>query len=195
VNLNPGGGQWQTDLIGYDAVKSFGSPSYWAQVMFANNKGDQVLPYTGLTPQTLPPAATAPAAGGGGRRGGGGGAPAPAATAPATGAGGRRGGGGAPAANEPLFVSTTKDDATGDIILKMVNVREVDQTIEITIAGAPTIQRNATGWEMTGSVTEGNSLTEPKHIAPKPMTINDAGPTWTHKFPGNSITVVRFKTK
>ena len=27
VNVNPGGMQWETDLIGYDAVKSYGSPS------------------------------------------------------------------------------------------------------------------------------------------------------------------------
>jgi beta-xylosidase/alpha-L-arabinofuranosidase len=36
--------QWGTNLIGYDAVRSFGSPSYYAQVMLAQNKGDVVLP-------------------------------------------------------------------------------------------------------------------------------------------------------
>ncbi len=34
VNVNPGAMQWPTDLIGYDAEKSYGSPSYYAQVMF-----------------------------------------------------------------------------------------------------------------------------------------------------------------
>jgi alpha-N-arabinofuranosidase len=43
VNINPGGMQWETDLIGYDAVKSFGSPSYYAQVMFAKYLGDHTL--------------------------------------------------------------------------------------------------------------------------------------------------------
>src|SRR6185312_425861 len=28
VNVNPGGMQWKTDLIGYDALRSYGSPSY-----------------------------------------------------------------------------------------------------------------------------------------------------------------------
>ncbi len=31
------------NLIGYDALRSFGSPSYYAQVMLAQNKGDVVL--------------------------------------------------------------------------------------------------------------------------------------------------------
>ncbi len=31
VNVNPGGMQWETDLIGYDAAKSYGSPAYYAQ--------------------------------------------------------------------------------------------------------------------------------------------------------------------
>jgi alpha-N-arabinofuranosidase len=38
--------QWPTNLIGYDALHSFGSPSYYAQVMLGQNKGDVVLPAT-----------------------------------------------------------------------------------------------------------------------------------------------------
>jgi len=40
VNVNPGGMQWASDLIGYDALNSYGSPSYYAQVMFASCLGD-----------------------------------------------------------------------------------------------------------------------------------------------------------
>ena len=43
TNVNPGALQWDTDLIGYDAVKSYGSPSYYAQVMFAGHLGSEVL--------------------------------------------------------------------------------------------------------------------------------------------------------
>jgi len=39
VNVNPGGMQWSSDLIGYDALSSYGSPSYYAQVMFASCVG------------------------------------------------------------------------------------------------------------------------------------------------------------
>ncbi len=43
VNVNPGGMQWSSDLIGYDALNSYGSPSYYAQVMFASCLGDRTL--------------------------------------------------------------------------------------------------------------------------------------------------------
>ena len=40
VRVDPGGMQWETDLIGYDALKSYGSPAYYAQVMFGSYLGD-----------------------------------------------------------------------------------------------------------------------------------------------------------
>ncbi len=43
VNVNPGGMQWETDLIGYDALNSYGSPAYYAQVMFGSHVGDHTL--------------------------------------------------------------------------------------------------------------------------------------------------------
>jgi alpha-N-arabinofuranosidase len=46
VNVNPGGMQWATDLIGYDALSIYGSPSYWAQVLFGKYLGTEVVPAT-----------------------------------------------------------------------------------------------------------------------------------------------------
>jgi alpha-N-arabinofuranosidase len=46
VNVNPGGMQWATDLIGYDALSSYGSPSYWAQVLFGSYLGTEVVAST-----------------------------------------------------------------------------------------------------------------------------------------------------
>jgi len=43
VNVNPGGMQWAPDLIGYNALSSYGSPGYYAQVMFASHLGDVTL--------------------------------------------------------------------------------------------------------------------------------------------------------
>jgi len=44
VNVNPGGRQWSLNLIGYDGLSCFGSPSYYAQKMFAQNLGDWTVP-------------------------------------------------------------------------------------------------------------------------------------------------------
>jgi alpha-N-arabinofuranosidase len=46
VNVNPGGMQWETDLIGYNALSSYGSPSYWAQVLFGSHLGSEVVAST-----------------------------------------------------------------------------------------------------------------------------------------------------
>jgi alpha-N-arabinofuranosidase len=43
VNVNPGGMQWSSDLIGYDALSSYGSPSYYAQAMFSSCLGEHVV--------------------------------------------------------------------------------------------------------------------------------------------------------
>jgi alpha-N-arabinofuranosidase len=56
--------QWASDLIGYDALTSYGSPSYYAQKMFSQHAGDEVL---ATTAQNLP-VRTAPAGRGGGTR-------------------------------------------------------------------------------------------------------------------------------
>jgi alpha-N-arabinofuranosidase len=40
VNVNPQASQWGTNLIGYDALKSYASPSYYAQALFAGHLGD-----------------------------------------------------------------------------------------------------------------------------------------------------------
>ncbi len=43
VNVNPGGRQWRPDMIGYDALSAYGSPSYYAFQMFSQNVGDEIL--------------------------------------------------------------------------------------------------------------------------------------------------------
>ncbi len=46
VNVNPGARQWRPDLIGYDALRVYGSPSYHAIKLFATHVGDELLKAT-----------------------------------------------------------------------------------------------------------------------------------------------------
>ena len=48
VNVNPGARQWRPDLIGYDAISAYGSPSYYAIQMFSRNVGDEILSTTSV---------------------------------------------------------------------------------------------------------------------------------------------------
>jgi len=43
VNVNPGARQWRPDLIGFNALSAYGSPSYYAIQMFSRNLGDEIL--------------------------------------------------------------------------------------------------------------------------------------------------------
>ncbi|HEY7087830.1 MAG TPA: alpha-L-arabinofuranosidase C-terminal domain-containing protein, partial [Tepidisphaeraceae bacterium] len=172
-----GGMQWPTDLIGYDAGSSYGSPSYYVQQMFYTNRGDVVLPVE-ITPQITPPPLTAP-----GGRGGFGGGPAtgPAATTTFSNV-------------PPMFASASRDEASGDIILKVVNAREVNQQIEIDLQGAGNI-REAKGQILTGDVAGVNTIAEPTKISPQPLTISTAGAKFVHEFPASSVSVIRLKTR
>jgi alpha-L-arabinofuranosidase len=53
TNVNAGGMQWSSDLIGYDVARVYGSPSYWAQVLFASHIGDKTVKTTatGVNPR------------------------------------------------------------------------------------------------------------------------------------------------
>ena len=147
--------------------------------MFNNARGDEVLPVASITPQTIP---TAPEP-----------ASAPATTT-APGGRGRGRGGAAPNYNEPIFACASKEDASGDIIVKVVNIFNVDQTVVVDLTGA-NVLKTAIGQVMIGQPWDTNSIEEPFHTVPKDLTINDASASWNHTFPGNSITVLRFKTK
>src|SRR5947207_366659 len=43
VNVGPGARQWRPNLIGYDALRVYGSPSYYAIKLFATHLGDEIL--------------------------------------------------------------------------------------------------------------------------------------------------------
>jgi alpha-L-arabinofuranosidase len=134
-----------------------------------------VIPIAGITPQTIP-------------------TPARESTPPVGAFGGRGGRGSSLDPNEPLFACASKEDASGDIILKVVNVFNVDQTVTVELTGA-NILKNAAGQVMAGDPNDTNTVENPLHTVPKDFAINDASSTWNHNFPGNSITVIRFKTK
>ena len=46
VNVTPGARQWRPNLIGYDALRVYGSPSYHAIKLFATHVGDEILKAT-----------------------------------------------------------------------------------------------------------------------------------------------------
>ena len=60
VNVNPRGSQWPTNLIGYNGLTSFGSPSYYVQSIFAKYTGEKVLPVSVKLSNTITPSLPTP---------------------------------------------------------------------------------------------------------------------------------------
>src|SRR5436305_11635789 len=82
--------QWGPDMIWFDNLRAFGTPSYYVQKMFAGNVGTTELPVT-IDP-----------------------------------------------ASDGLYVCASRDDASGEVILKVVNAQPEVRTIRVDIPGAKT---------------------------------------------------------
>jgi alpha-N-arabinofuranosidase len=180
VNVNPGGRQWAVNLIGYDAVSSFGSPSYYVQKMFSSNRGDIVLPakfdnLPMLTAQQIPIA------------------PVPGGTPPRGGAGGGQRGPAGPF--DGLYASATRETSSGDVILKLVNIQETAQPLQIDLKGVPTVKKDAAGEVITGALDDINTVAAPTKVAPKLLSIQNADTRFLHELPAHSVTVIRLKTR
>ena len=53
VNVSPGARQWRPNLIGYDALRVYGSPSYHAIKLFSTHLGDEILKATATDTDVL----------------------------------------------------------------------------------------------------------------------------------------------
>jgi len=174
VNVNKGGMQWPTDLIGFDAMGSYGSPAYYAQQMFSNHHGDVVLPATAqgiATREWQPPAP-------GGRRG------APGTPTP-------------PPQQVPMvFFDATRDSKTGTIFLKVVNRAATPQPVKVEISGLIAVEPKGQAITLSASSPDDtNSITEPTKIVPVTTNVDGLGENFTRTFPPYSITVLQMKTR
>lgn len=145
TNVNPKAAQWQTNLIGYDALTSFGSPSYHAQVMFNAQRGDEILA---------------------------------SSAAIATG----------------MFHSVTRDRASGQIFVKVVNALGTPRRVHLDIAGAGKLAAEAELTVLSSARPEDtNTLAEPAKVVPIASAERIAGAAFDHTFPAYSITVLALR--
>jgi alpha-N-arabinofuranosidase len=191
VNVNKGGMQWPTDLIGYDALTSYGSPSYYVQKMFSLNHGDVVVPVTAQgipTREWQPPAGRGAFGGGGPGRGPGG----PGAAAPPA----------QPVQPPPpqqvptLSYSVTRDSKAGTIYVKIVNRAGTPQPVRLAISGVAAVE--AKGQLVTlsaSSPNDTNSITEPTKIVPVTTSVDGLSTDFTRPFPPYSVSVLVMKGK
>ncbi len=170
VNVNPGGMQWQSNLIGYDVQSSYGSPSYHAQKMFKHYLGDVSLPLhaekvsmqswqrpaSKEKPEDLPPAIQVPT----------------------------------------MFFSATRSDQRGEIYLKVVNSVGTAQTVQVDLAGAAKVAAEGKAIVLSSSRKEDtNTITEPTKVVPVTSKARGLGKQFSYSFAPYSVTVLVLSAK
>jgi alpha-N-arabinofuranosidase len=167
VNVNPGGMQWESDLIGYNTLNSYGSPSYYAQQMFNTYKGNEIIPVhaegipsqiqklnhkdslTSLKPKTYP----------------------------------------------ALFYVATCDSSTGNLYLKVVNCLSTAQNINLEFIGTKGVKSIGKITILKADKPEDtNTINEPKKITPKESKITGIKDSFNYSFSPYSITVMQIGT-
>jgi alpha-L-arabinofuranosidase len=165
--------QWKTDLIGYDALNSFGSPSYYVQKIFSTQHGDEVL---ATHSEHIPTQEWQP--------------PAPR----------KRNGQDQPLPPKQiirkLFYSVTRDHQSGLIYLKVVNSQATAQPLSVEIDGVDQIADHGTATVLKAErLEDSNSLRRPQAIIPHDETVTGLGKTFTRTFPPYSITILKLTAK
>ena len=173
VNVNkatataPKAWQWDSDLIGYDALTSYGSPSYYVQKIFSHYLGNKIVPVTAenIPVQNRPLTKKDSAEG------------IKSKVVPT------------------IFYSGTKNDSTGNIYLKIVNTKAKKQTIKIVLEGVSNVSPEATNIVITGSKPEDtNTITDPEKIMPVTTKEKIKGKRFNKSLPPYSVTVIQLQT-
>ncbi|MEO6637959.1 MAG: alpha-L-arabinofuranosidase C-terminal domain-containing protein [Ginsengibacter sp.] len=173
VNVNtatataPKAWQWDSDLIGYDALSSYGSPSYYVQKVFSNYLGNKIVPGTVKN--------------------------IPVQNRPLT---KKESTDGIKSKEVPtLFYSATKNDSTGIVYMKIINTIGKKQTIKINLDGAVKVSPKAIMVVIKSDrPTDTNTISEPEKIIPETSTINGLGKKFRRSFPPYSVTVMAIQT-
>ncbi|MFZ6765554.1 alpha-L-arabinofuranosidase C-terminal domain-containing protein [Undibacterium sp. Di26W] len=163
VNVNPGGMQWRSNLIGYDAQTSYGSPSYHVQKMFNTYLGDVSLPLVAenIQTQTWQPKAKKDQ-------------PAPAAKQVPT-----------------LFFSATTSEQRGEIYLKVVNAIGTPQMVKVDLAGPIKVAPEGKAIILRSNAPDDtNTIDVPGKIVPVTSAAHGLGSQFNYSFAPYSVTVL-----
>jgi alpha-L-arabinofuranosidase len=173
VNVNtatataPKAWQWDSDLIGYNAMTSYGSPAYHVQKLFSQYLGDKIVPMTSENipmqdrPMTRRDSAENTK-------------PKPVPT---------------------IFYSATRDEKTGVIFLKVVNTLGKKQPVEIKLNGIGKVSPDASMIIVKGDKPEAtNTITDPQKIIPVTSKIKGVAPVFKRTLDPYSVTILQLQT-
>ncbi len=144
------GWQWTPDLIWFDNLRSYGTPNYYVQKLYANNKGTAVVPMLKGN-QVI-------------------------------------------SGQDSVYASTVVDDATGELVIKLVNTSATVKPVAVAVQGVKSIAANGKLTTLRSNDLQGlNSLDRPTGISPEEKDINIKGKTIRTDIAPWSFYVIRAK--
>lgn len=90
-----------------------------------------------------------------------------------------------------LYATASREDQSGDLILKVVNVDDEQTPTRLRLSGDPQASWQGKAIVLTGSPEDENSLSEPQKIHPKPGPAETFSTEQSYTFPAHSLTVLR----
>lgn len=154
--------QWRPDLIWFDNLASYGSANYYVQQMFSLNRGDTLLP---VEVRSVPVRASQETPDG--------------VTTSAS-------------SKQPgLYVTSSRDTRTNEIIVKVVNSADKAAKSAIQIKGAAKLKARGEVTTLSGGLADENSIKAPTKIAPVASKLTGVGPEFTYTFKPCSLTILR----
>jgi alpha-L-arabinofuranosidase len=174
VNINtatataPKAWQWDSDLIGYNALNSFGSPAYYVQKLFSHYLGNKIVSATAENIPTQPRPLT--------RRDSAQGI----TTAPLV---------------PTVFYSATMNESSGAIYLKLVNTTDKKQPVQINLNGISKVSANATLVVIKSNKPEDtNTINDPEKIIPVTSKIKGVTPVFKRTLDPYSVSIFELQT-
>ena len=101
-----------------------------------------------------------------------------------------------PRQTRQVYASATREERTGEIVLKVVNPGEEPADVAIRLDGLTRVASSAQATVLTGERNDAvNSFEKPANVAPVTETVSGIGPAFQHRFAPRSLTVLRIGTE
>jgi alpha-N-arabinofuranosidase len=170
VNVNPEAYQCVINLIGYDSMSSYGSPSYYVQKMFAASHGDTVLPVVVSSPTRITNDDPTGDDGGDSEPG--------------------------PSSVPAFYASASATPHSGEIFLHLVNASSAILPVNIDLNGANEVQPTIRGEYIAANDRDAtNTIDQPNNVAIQPIAISEVEPHFKVDMPAYSVMALVVKVK
>ena len=90
-----------------------------------------------------------------------------------------------------LFAAASRDNDSGEVILKVVNPTDDATDVDVDLEGIAGLESPGQAVVLQGNPEDENSIQQPDKVAPVQQTVDVSQPRFRHAFAPNSLTVLR----